>query len=820
MKKFLSLILFSLCLFSVKGADSNWKLHPIFDEEVEHVLVTPSYVYFTSLQMMENNVNEVFRSLFRYDRKGDELMPLSSSNILNGNAVRHVIYNFRKGYVGVVYKDYDIDLLMNDGKVANIPFYRQSSLGYSKGINSMSIDPDKDRLYLATDFGYVAINDRKNEVAESRIYGEPVKAVMRLGDYFFITKDDQLLMAPASSQRLSLADYEQVDNFDDPYALYYLNDKVGIMLVKSGGQTQVKKITIGEEGPEITQLMAGRIYNVDYNPYGLTITSANNLYHFKTDGSVLSVERPEGFRNSAASTDNMTEIWNAQKRQGLSSVKKSGDQWSITRNWMLPNAPATYATTSYVNHPTYGFLMLDYGYLQPTSQLYSHTPLQLSGYKQGRWKNYAPAYTNPDRASMMTGANGMAVDPDNKSYVYISSYHTGMVRLNLSDPTDIIHMSSSKDTDSKKDGFVVLPGMPDRYPSFSNITPPYFDSKGNLWMLYQDWDDSNDPNPHFFCWTAEDRRATTSAKDIKLPKIVEFDTYFPLSNLAISLPLLKTGNGLIVLSGAQFQENLLLANTNGTPTDTSDDKYYRFPSYYDSDGNNIDMGSMLCLWEDPSTGYVWIGHNNGVCYFIPSQVLNGNYQLYRPKVSRNDGTNLADYLLSGVAVNWITSDADGRKWFATAGGGVICTTSDGREILEEFNTSNSPLPADVVYGIGYNSESNSLMISTEEGYAEYSLPVSESVATKADVKAYPNPVRPDYSGYVTITDIPDGSFVKITDVAGNLVKDLGIMSGFEMLWDLSDTKFNRVKSGVYHIMISPGNENGSYSGVGKILVIS
>ena len=287
------------------------------------------------------------------------------------------------------------------------------------------------------------------------------------------------------------------------------------------------------------------------------------------------------------------------------------------------------------------------------------------------------------------------------------------------------------------------------------------------------------------------------------------------------IPLLKTGNGLLVHTSYENGKVFLgLFNTNGTPLDTKDDSGYIFKELLDTDESVIDMERARCLWEDPSTGNVWIGHLNGVCYFNPKNVIAGDYLLSKVKVPRNDGTNLADYLLEGVSVNYITSDAEGRKWFATNGAGVICTTADGRTILEQYNTSNSPLPDDVVYGIGYNSEKNSMIFSTAQGYAEYYLPASQESSSKMEVRAYPNPVRPEYSGYVTISDIPQGSFVKITDVKGNLVKDLGIMSGFEMLWDISDANFKRVKSGVYHIMVSPSDESSSYSAVGKILVVS
>lgn len=820
MKKIFYLILSFITTLPAMADDSSWKLHPIFDEEVVHVVETPQYVYFTSRNLMEGTSHETYMSLFRYDKKGEELMPLSTSNILNSTSVRNILYNPAKAYLAVLYKDYTIDFLYDNGKVVTIPYYQQSNITYPKNVNSWVIDNDNDRIYIATDFGYIAVNDKKYEIAESRIYGEPLKAYCRLGDNFLAIKGDDLIIAPADDPRLSLDQYKTVETFDNPTALYPLNDSQCILVLGEQNPKRIIKLTKNGDSFDQTEVYTGAVYNIGLNSQGLLVPSGGTLFQFRPDGSLQSTGRPQGYHSSAIGSNNLSELWVGLKRKGLTSLKKSGENWSVTRDWMRPNSPATFASTSYLNHPSYGFLMLDYGYINPTLSLNSHSPLQLSGLKQGRWTNYGPAYTNPARTNIMQASNGMVMDPDNPNYIYISSYHDGIVRLNLSNPNDIIHMGRSGVADSAFDDYVVLGPAQNDLRGYWNLTPPYFDKQGNLWIAYPNYNDRENPHPHFYCWLAADRKATTSAKDIRLPELVEFDLYFPLSNNHQSLPLLKTGTGLIVYTAGIYSDRIALLDTNGTPTDTKDDKTYNFERFIDSDGNELEIRNIRYIWEDPSTGYVWICHANGVCYFVPSQVRQGNYQLYRLKVARNDGTNLADYLLDGVSVNHLAADSEGRKWFATGGGGVICTSSDGREILEEFTTLNSPLPNDVVYGIGFNSEANSLMFSTAQGYAEYSLPVSSNSSTKEDVRAYPNPVRPEYSGYVTITDIPQGSFVKIADAGGNLVKELGVMSGFEMLWDLSDSNFNRVKSGVYYILISPSDETSKYSTVGKILVVS
>lgn len=819
MKKILSLILILTLFVPLYADDMSWKMHPIFDEEVTHVVETPDYVYFTSRNVVKNSSQDVYESLFRYDKKGEELISLSASNILNGYVTRNLAYNAEKGYLLVVYHDFNIDLLHNNGKVTNIPYYEKSDLSMSKSINSISPDASLDRVYFATDFGYVAINDKKNEIAESRLYGEPLSSFVRLGDDYLAIKDKNLVSAPVSSPRLSLNDYEFVEYFNYPTTLYSVGENIGILLSGDTDTKAVMKLTKDEEGYHIEDLFTKTICNVDYTAGGLNITTNDVIYQMKPDGSVLSLARPAEYSNSAAGSQNMSDIWVGLKRKGLCSIRNAGEQWSITRDWMLPNAPSQFASTSFLNHPDKGFMMVNSQQTPPTSKLYSHSPLHLSSYNSGRWKNYGPAYTNPGRTSFITGPNGMALDPDNRSYVYVTSFHKGFARLNLNDPSDIIHISPPGDSDSNNPGYTELPGFPVNNRSYSNLSTPYFDKQGNLWMTLGDWDQTINPKVTMYCWESSDRKAA-SISNIPLPKKVVFDAYCPASNLTQVLPLQKTGSSLLVFVGCQFEELIYLIDTKGTPTDTSDDKIYSFGHFIDSDGNSVDIRQTNYIWEDPATGYVWVCHANGVCYFIPSQVISGNTQVYRVKVPRNDGTNLADYLLEGVSVNHVVADSEGRKWFSTAGAGIICTSSDGREIIEEFNVSNSPLPDDVVYAIGYDSGDNSLMISTDKGFAEYSLPASQSSSTKEDVRAYPNPVRPEYSGYVTITDIPQGSFVKIVDSSGNLVKELGIVSGFDILWDLSDSRFTRVRSGVYYIMISPSDETSHYSTVGKILVIS
>jgi hypothetical protein len=85
------------------------------------------------------------------------------------------------------------------------------------------------------------------------------------------------------------------------------------------------------------------------------------------------------------------------------------------------------------------------------------------------------------------------------------------------------------------------------------------------------------------------------------------------------------------------------------------------------------------------------------------------------------------------------------------------------------------------------------------------------------VYSFPNPVREDFEGNVTITGLMRDTQVKITDVSGNLVNET-VSAGGQASWDLTTYNGRRVVTGVYLVFCA--NEDGSRSCVTKILVIS
>ena len=117
-----------------------------------------------------------------------------------------------------------------------------------------------------------------------------------------------------------------------------------------------------------------------------------------------------------------------------------------------------------------------------------------------------------------------------------------------------------------------------------------------------------------------------------------------------------------------------------------------------------------------------------------------------------------------------------------------------------------------------STDDNRVFIGTKKGMLIYESDAAPSQADYSDVYAYPNPVRPDYSGHITIAGLMDNSLMKIADSMGNVLYS-GRSTGGMFVWDGCNSDGSRVNTGVYYVFASQ-NEDGHSSGcVTKILVV-
>ena len=250
------------------------------------------------------------------------------------------------------------------------------------------------------------------------------------------------------------------------------------------------------------------------------------------------------------------------------------------------------------------------------------------------------------------------------------------------------------------------------------------------------------------------------------------------------------------------------------PTNTESKIY---SSFVNQDGITISPTSVYCTAEDKNYN-IWICTNLGPLYISYTSIKNDDLTFQQYKVPRNDGTNLADYLLSGIDISCMAVDAANRKWFGTNGNGVYLISADNNTEEQHFLASNSYLLSDNVESIAINEQSGEVFFGTDKGLCSYmsDATITNEEMSKDNVWAYPNPVRPEYNGLITITGLSYNADVKICTSNGVLVNE-GRSTGGSYIWNGCDKDGKRVASGVY--MVQTAKSDGSKGTVCKIAIV-
>ena len=331
------------------------------------------------------------------------------------------------------------------------------------------------------------------------------------------------------------------------------------------------------------------------------------------------------------------------------------------------------------------------------------------------------------------------------------------------------------------------------------------DRQGNMWVAQT----GNDKTPVMILPNAKRKLASVSVNDWIDPKLTDARC------TKFARMLATQHNNYIVYTQGNFAP-VMVWDYKGDPSGTINKASHA--TFLDQDNKTYEWGFIFALAEDRD-GLIWMGCDNGVISFNPTQAFSRDFRINHIKVPRNDGTDLADYLLDGTQVNCITVDANNCKWIGTNNHGLFYVNPDGSQVIRQFTTENSQLLSNKIYDICCNESSNSVFITTGNGLIEYFYDSSSPVeGDMSNIVAYPNPVRPDYGGDVTITGLKDNCLVKIADSAGNVVTQLR-SSGGTAVWDARTPSGDRVKSGVYFVFASTSGSSSSLSAVAKILIM-
>jgi hypothetical protein len=224
---------------------------------------------------------------------------------------------------------------------------------------------------------------------------------------------------------------------------------------------------------------------------------------------------------------------------------------------------------------------------------------------------------------------------------------------------------------------------------------------------------------------------------------------------------------------------------------------------------NLPSTNINCISEDRE-GLIWIGTDNGVAVIVNSEdIFTRNTDAYQPIY---EGRRL--FLQENV--NAIAIDGGNRKWFATPRG-ISLFDANVDELLLNFTTENSPIPSNEVYDIAIDSPSGEIFFATDNGVISYQSDASEPSNDYAHVKIFPNPIKPEFQGLLTINGLIENSAIKITDASMRLVYET-LSNGGTATWNLQNPKGQRASTGVYLVFMIP--ENGNEVFIGKFLLIN
>lgn len=750
----------------------TWKIHPLFaGAKAQNTIDAGDRVYY----LASNN-------LFCYYKDTQENEALNKSNYLSDVAVTGAYYDEARKMVIVTYDNGNMDVVNGDGKVTNMVDIKNATLSASKGINHISFDSKY--AYAATKFGYVVIDDSKHIVKESRIYGKNLSSVAHVGKWIVIAQDGVIMVGEEAKHRETLDQYAatgisranvQLTPIDDTHFFMASNTALELCEIDAAG-TVTAQVVEPSRTVQVLKTKTGYIASCPDAKKYITTNAAGS--------EVQSHEAPLG---DLVTAGNDGTVWGLNKN----GLHKMGDE----NNYFKPTSIGIEGITFWsVYNP--GDKKL---YLSSTcdnvvlSSAIPDAKTEIWTYDGDDWDDVTPDGVPP--YSGQQGNYCPVMVPGSTSEYLFSTSRVGICHVKDGKMANVYHMDN----------------MPRGSKYMAAIG---FDEAGNFYAVQSS---STNNCPVMILPKAKlANPAAVTKEDWLTPTVNGVKTKaesFKRSNLVIS----KKSN-IKVFTAGEYMGPLVIWNDGGNiKTTTPATKIFAATELVDQDGLKYEWSYIRCFSADID-GTIWMGTTSGLVKFDPAEAFKSGFHVTRFKVPRNDGTNLADYLLDGMEINCITTDASGRKWIGTNSNGLFLVSANGTEILKSFNIDNSPLVSNTIYSVSCNSDNNSVYIVTSNGVMEYFTDVVPASPDYSNVHVFPNPVRPEDGTLVTIAGLMENSLVKIADSAGNVVKQLKSEGGM-CTWDCCNDGGNRVSTGVYFVIASQNEGGNGSSVVSKFVVI-
>jgi hypothetical protein len=451
-------------------------------------------------------------------------------------------------------------------------------------------------------------------------------------------------------------------------------------------------------------------------------------------------------------------LWIGDARYGLVRDTKSGTES------LVPNGPSTNKAFKMVNAGTIIY-SIPGGYTRDFNK--QNLTGAINTFSEEAWRT--------EKFQEFTDLSDILVDPNNSNHLYVGTWGQGMLEIRDGKIINQFMEANSKLEQYNQKGVRV-----------HNLVD---DEQGNLWMV-----NFGTENPIKFL-DGEGKW-----------KAFEYET------LKGKIPggLISATNGY-KWGFIHDSPNLFVIDDFDTPANIKDDKVLIVEP---KDFNGTSFTDEIYAIVEDQEGNLWIATDEGISVdFEPGNVFQRD--IYQPSRIRITREGYTQYMLRDNYVTDMAADPANQIWFATKTAGVFVYNPDKQTVVDHFTSRNSPLLTDTIQALTINKKGE-VFISTSKGIISYRSETSEGREDFSETYAFPNPVPPDYSGIITITNLVEDVNVKITDISGNLVYET-IANGGQATWNGKNFSGQRVSSGVYLIFLT--NEDGSKTHVEKLLFI-